>query len=370
MYELTKQDFENILAFSQAINQDYNNFENTVLQALASCFNMRLTAYIACRSDGRGGLVVDQVFSKCLNKDITDKYKSRYFREDPFIQRYSQLCFAHSSLTYLTDDMLSDEEYESSPYTKLLRQLGVAHEAIIGVNGPSEDLVHIVRLCKSVQAGPFTEAERTLLQYIGQIFNNSKTVYMENTNQLRKLEVVSAYWDSLPFGFAILDTGGHLIQCNSSFMASLPRLSSKLTKDGVIMDIISTLTGTVKLPDDNYFRIETRKNDLKLTLEKKRIEYPSLRAENMFFFTVREDNPMKVEQADAVDLEEAFGLTRREKEIMLLLANGHANQDIADELFLSLSTVKSHISNIYGKLGVSTRKEALKKLRELSSTDR
>lgn len=370
MYELTKQDFENILAFSQAINQDYNNFENTVLQALASCFNMRLTAYVSCRRDGHGGLLVDQVFSNCLNKDITDKYKSRYFKEDPFIQRYFQLCFAHSSMTYLTDDLLPRDEYESSPYTKQLRQFGMAHEAVIGVNGPSENLIHIVRLCKSGEAGGFTEEEQALFQYIGQIFNNSKCVYMENANQLRKLEAVSAYWDSLPFGFAILDTGGQLIQCNSSFMASLSKLSSRFTKDEVIMDIILTLTGTNKLPDDNCFHIEAHKNGLKLTLEKKRIEYPSLRAENMFFLTVQTEDSMDADLTDTVDLEEAFGLTRREREIMLLIAKGHVNQEIADELYLSLSTVKSHISNIYGKLGVNTRKEAMKKLRGLSAAER
>lgn len=370
MYELTKQDFENILAFSQAINQDYNNFENTVLQALASCFNMRLTAYVACRRDGHGGLLVDQVFSNCLSKDLTDKYKSRYFRGDPFIQRYFQLCFAHSSMTYLTDELLPRDEYENSPYTKKLRQFGVAHEALIGVNGPSENLIHIVRFCKSVYDGDFTEEERALLQYIGQIFNNSKTVYMQNANRLRKLEAVSAYWDSLPFGFAILDTGGQLIQCNSAFMASLPKLSSRFTKDEVIMDVILTLTGTNKLPDDNYFHIETHKNGLKLTLEKKRIEYPSLRAENMFFLTVYTEDSMETNLTDTIDLEDTFGLTRREREIVLLMAKGHVNQEIADELFLSLSTVKSHISNIYGKLGVSTRKEAMKKLRGLSAADR
>ena len=48
-------------------------------------------------------------------------------------------------------------------------------------------------------------------------------------------------------------------------------------------------------------------------------------------------------------------LTVREVEILRLVATGMRNQEIADHLFISLSTVKRHIANAYGKLGVSHR---------------
>ncbi len=52
-------------------------------------------------------------------------------------------------------------------------------------------------------------------------------------------------------------------------------------------------------------------------------------------------------------------LTGREVEILRLIAAGMRNQEIADHLFISLSTVKRHIANAYGKLGVSHRIEAI-----------
>ncbi len=52
-------------------------------------------------------------------------------------------------------------------------------------------------------------------------------------------------------------------------------------------------------------------------------------------------------------------LTARERDILRLLAKGYDNQTIADELFISLKTVKTHVSNILGKLDVDDRTQAV-----------
>ena len=59
-------------------------------------------------------------------------------------------------------------------------------------------------------------------------------------------------------------------------------------------------------------------------------------------------------------------LTAREVEVLGLVAAGMMNQEIADRLFISLSTVKRHIANAYGKLGVSHRTEAVARANELN----
>ncbi|MCM3755921.1 response regulator transcription factor [Sporosarcina aquimarina] len=52
-------------------------------------------------------------------------------------------------------------------------------------------------------------------------------------------------------------------------------------------------------------------------------------------------------------------LTQRELETLLLLAQGKSNQEIADELFISLKTVKTHVSNVLSKLEVQDRTQAV-----------
>ena len=60
-----------------------------------------------------------------------------------------------------------------------------------------------------------------------------------------------------------------------------------------------------------------------------------------------------------VEAEEASALTAREREVLVLLAAGHSNREIASSLYVSLPTVKTHLAHIYAKLGAKNRNEAL-----------
>ena len=58
-------------------------------------------------------------------------------------------------------------------------------------------------------------------------------------------------------------------------------------------------------------------------------------------------------------------LSERERDLLALVAAGASNQQIAAQLFLATGTVKKHLHNIYGKLGVASRTQAIAKAREL-----
>ena len=60
----------------------------------------------------------------------------------------------------------------------------------------------------------------------------------------------------------------------------------------------------------------------------------------------------------------AMILTAKESEILNLISQGRSNKEIASELFIELSTVKTHINKIYNKLGVSQRKQAIERFKQ------
>lgn len=58
-------------------------------------------------------------------------------------------------------------------------------------------------------------------------------------------------------------------------------------------------------------------------------------------------------------------LSSRENEVLQNLALGYSNQEIADKLFLSINTIKSHTNSIYSKLNVKRRTQAIEAARKL-----
>lgn len=64
------------------------------------------------------------------------------------------------------------------------------------------------------------------------------------------------------------------------------------------------------------------------------------------------------------EVDPEFGLSKRETEILQLLSKGMANKEIADQLGLSVETVRVHLKRIYDKLHVHSRTEAAMKYRD------
>lgn len=68
-----------------------------------------------------------------------------------------------------------------------------------------------------------------------------------------------------------------------------------------------------------------------------------------------------------IDLKEVerLGISKREYEVLELIAEGLSNQEIADKLFVSASTVKTHTSNLFAKLDARRRTQAVQIAKEL-----
>ena len=63
---------------------------------------------------------------------------------------------------------------------------------------------------------------------------------------------------------------------------------------------------------------------------------------------------------------EYLGLSERELEVLVLVAEGHSNKEIAGKLFVSINTVKTHLQKVYEKLEVSRRTQAVEKAKSLN----
>lgn len=77
----------------------------------------------------------------------------------------------------------------------------------------------------------------------------------------------------------------------------------------------------------------------------------------------QEKDPVQAASGEQLqEVMESAGLTNREQDVVLLILQGHANQQIADELSITVNTVKTHIRNIYSKTGASSRADFILKI--------
>lgn len=61
----------------------------------------------------------------------------------------------------------------------------------------------------------------------------------------------------------------------------------------------------------------------------------------------------------------ALGISKREHEVLQLMSEGFSNQEIAEKLFVSTSTVKTHVSNVLAKLDAQRRTQAIQRAKNL-----
>lgn len=77
---------------------------------------------------------------------------------------------------------------------------------------------------------------------------------------------------------------------------------------------------------------------------------------------VQGTNNWKVEEK----IIEQLGISKREYEVLELIAQGHTNQEVADKLFVSPNTIKTHLANLFAKLDVNRRTQAIQRAKELN----
>lgn len=364
MYQLSKVDYDRIFTFYSAINSDYANFENNILVSLATIFDLHLTAYTVFKLDSEGQMYVGHINSNSIPAEVIERYEKVLYKKDPFLLKYSQLCAMNPSSTFFTERALDPGEYQNSEYSRYLKKFNIAHEAIIGINDPNGNMINVI-IYKAAGLGDFSEYEEVLFQYIGQMFNQSKGFFGRYIKQQRKIDALSEFVDEASLGFAVLDAKGRLLLSNSLFMIYGSRISSGLSNNAVVKDIVCAVWED-GAPHENITRRQMHIKNLCITIQKKRAVLAG-RLDELSIITLKEDSGKRLFSPAPDELSSKYGFTRREAEVTLLVAKGYTNQEIADELYIGVTTVKSHIGNVFSKLSVNSRAELIHKLRTESS---
>ncbi len=110
-----------------------------------------------------------------------------------------------------------------------------------------------------------------------------------------------------------------------------------------------------------FFSLRRKNKDLELEQKNSAIQSYILKIKEL-------EKKMKEKGLDKIDLNtklKTMDLTKREKDVLKLITEGYTNDQIAEKMFISKNTVKSHIKNIYMKLDVKNRIQVVRKLQSI-----
>lgn len=362
MSHLTAEDFEKIYQFYVELNHNYQNFENTTLHLLATLFGLRLTTYAIFDRDTHGDRYVKKILSNCIQSDVLQRYQEKFYTLDPFFKNISQFRYGNASRYVYTNQDFPPDVFENSDYGRMLASCHLAYQAILGGNATTKMPTHVLSVYKTKEDGPFTPYELELYDYIGRAFSDCMGLYKAHLRMQRQQMATVHYADSRA-GYAILDSKQELISSNPRFLAMGSEISSCTSAAEIAKELVAHILMDTKTSDRTFVKKESI-GELLLTVQRKQVPMGE-EIENLTFLTLENDEKNQTSSDELMVFITQFDLTKREAEISSLIAAGASNAEICEKLYISSSTVKSHIRNIFGKLGVSTRTEFLRKVRAL-----
>jgi ATP-dependent transcriptional regulator len=363
---LTVNDYEKLLNFSFFINKDYSDFINRTLTALIDFFDLKLTAYSVFNVNPNGQRSLLKLETLYLRPNILKDYKENFYKSDPFYNKIDTLRNSNKfKYVYTTNDICYDE-FLNSPYGKSLTKNGIAYQAILGASDAAHPPMHVISIFKTENEGNFTPKELELLSQIGKVFHESMRLFRKHNSQADVIFLANRLFDLTSVGFIFFNKNKDVIDFNETFINYTASITSKLNVDEIVCDLINLIESTNKITiDELKVNAIINTHGFIVTFFPPQISQNEY-IETFYCFTIRKIEERR--QGDEIQnlLVEEYNLTKRESEILSLLIDGASNQQISETVYISISTVKSHVRNIFNKLNVSTRSEVIRKIRKLA----
>lgn len=280
----------------------------------------------------------------------TDRILER--RRQQHVETYTEALFA------------GDEAFEASAfYRNVMAPSGLAALRAIHATSPQGEAV-LWLFFRDAEAGPFGEAGPFLLRALLPAFKAGIEMFA-------RLEAHRAALDAISEPLLVLDLQGRELHRNRAFTNLLKdepdadRLLAEAyresrTHGGDLLRLIQASGADAA----REVRTPTRQYRLRST-----VVTPGILGSTGTIMVAFESAATPV-LPSAEALRAHFGLTRREAEVTLLMAEGLSNQDVADRLFVSAHTARRHTESVLSKLGLRSRKAIALKLLEINQPRR
>lgn len=351
--DLSPEDYRLILEFQKRIFSAAENYAAVALRLFKELFHGNLAVYSKWSDD----LHMNSLITLGLSENFMREAHDRLLADSIYGIYTEQL---HSNdwkgLFYSQDQ--TDFDTEKSELFMHLRTSNINYFAtmVLSVN-PREHFL----LFKTQSEGPFSEREKTILQYIRDFLSSYASIRNQLTAGENALLAINRAVDLEGKGRVIIDEQHNVVSFNETLLRMIPREEKCTHISSAVRYLIRTIENNTGVSiRDIDGRITTSAKGYQLTAEEMALFTKDKGIETFFVLTASPGYTREIEMDYAAIRK--YLLTDREAQIAELIIKGYPNKLIADNLHLSLSTVKVHISNIFRKLGVHNRTGIVDKL--------
>lgn len=358
---LNKNDLNKLLDFTLEIqNIDYD-FRQKTLNMISELFNYDNMNFFFYDLDSKDINLCNPTSTKTVEKAM-NSYIKHYFYKDIFHKAYSSSLnnnLYHNKVITVKDLMSSYNFTQSEYYNDFLRYYDWDNQIVLPLNYNDRQL-GVIAILKQDGQKDVTTYEYCLLSKINEIITQSLNMYLKEFESNQEANIFKSSYSVIPTGLMILNYQFSHIYTNDTAKEYCKIISENRnyfspTKNEYINKIVDLLTSEYHKNNNNEINIDSYTFKI----------YPFIVSstyhaiETMYTIYITEDEqPEKTNEKKLIN----YKLTKRELEIINLLLKGLTNTEIADQLFLSSHTIRTHIQNIYAKMDVNNRTALLYKL--------
>ncbi len=350
---LNQDDMLNLLKFSSALCDSYDDFINATLRSLDDCFGLSISTYTIFGYDKSGNVRILNNYSNFFTPLDLEFYETEGFKTDASFLN-SKIDFARNSGKYAFVTEYSKDS--SNPYSLRMRKSGIKYQIRLGAHKRGVTPLHVLSVYLPDNAPPPGEYQMELFSLIGKIFSEHVGNYKRVQLSSMICRFLSRGMETDDAGVALYEPLNNILEYNRIFKQQCNTENIRSVLDNIINEVRSdiSINKTVSaMRGSTVFTVQEL-----LDSDMKGISYYVFRTQPADTSSTSANKPLLKPQYLKT------GLTFREIEVVSLIEKGFSNQEISDKLVISMSTVKTHVKNIFSKYNVRSRTELIMILQE------
>jgi|GEM_PF-3476198 len=357
-------DQKKILSFLEGIAkaQSEINFREIVLKLLSDLFGFDHAAFFLI--DKKSLATCFPVYSN-ITTTILNTWWNDHLVNDIFYSAFKEVDLFAKKL-YVVEDLMSAEAYEQTVYYReVMSKLGFWDCAALSLE-TSDDIAGVLGINREKKDGPFTAEEKELLTLLNGHIAKALDTYLLISRFRSEDQFFQTAFNELHEGIILLGPDNAVLRAN--------KIAERMCGDMFADESFNAVQRFVNsMANRIYAKAAPSQASIELESETLHIRVvPVLLASPLHSMEHRSVVYLTEKCAGGDDafckLSKAYRLSERESEIVKLVAEGRDNNEIAQSLFLSHHTVKTHMQNIFKKLGINSRNAVTRRLSEIGKS--